>query len=82
MYIIYVYAMNESGLTESAKVSFTHVKSCDHTLGKWQYYATFCTHGATLHGTMHRNGTKYVIEFKKMLCLGIDHVTLNGYKKP
>ena len=32
------------------KFCFTHFKSCVHTLGKFQCYGTFCTHGTTLHG--------------------------------
>ena len=36
--------------TESAKVSFTQFKSCDHTLGKLYYFATFWIHGTTVHG--------------------------------
>ena len=31
-------------LTESAEVCFTHSKSRDHTLGKFQYYISFSIH--------------------------------------
>ena len=40
-------------------VCFTHFKSYDRTLEKFEYHAISSTHGTTLHGT------KYVIEIKK-----------------
>ena len=49
----------EQPLTELAKVCFTYFNSCDHTLGKFKYCLTFCTHGTTLHGA------KYVGEIKR-----------------
>ena len=45
-------------MTRERLVASPHFKSCDHILGKFQYYATFCTHGKTLHGK------KYVIGFR------------------
>ena len=43
---------------KSAKVCFSHFKSCDHTLGRFQHYSTFQLHGTILHGA------KYVRKIK------------------
>ena len=45
-------------IPNKAKICFTHCESCGYTLRKFKYYATFCIHGTTLHGS------NYVREIK------------------
>ena len=47
----------------------SNFKSCDHTLGEFQHYATFFAYGTTLHST------KYVREIKGVFCQDTGHMT-------
>ena len=46
-------------IDKSSKIYFTHFKSCDNTLGKFQYHSNFRIHGTTFQGM------KYVGEIKR-----------------